>query len=186
MTWVAEARRLLDEGRSPVEVLVHLVEGNDLDNLNPPAIAVCAAIGISREEAEKRLGQSWRLDDEELPRGEQAREYGEFLEKWGGLFDVHVEYHGEQRRIANLIAQAFGAIPGGMMPLFFNSYQRAFKTGRLRDALVHLSQPENGVRAELLTAAYWQPLVDAVELLGLDDEAARRCRHRLAVARMRD
>jgi hypothetical protein len=175
---VTEARRLLAGGTAPGEVFTRVV-ARSLDDCLAAAVAVCVAVGIPRAEAEERLAgeeRPWPIEPEDVPF------LGEYLEGCG-LFDIHVEYEGEQRRIADLVRRAFGEmcpVPSGLALSFI----RPFETGRLHDAFVFVSRPERGYSG-VDTPEYWQRLVDVAELLGPDGDAeyvdaVRRCRERVA------
>jgi len=152
------------------------------------ALAVCIAIGIAAPEAERRLKElegadpeSWNLDRGRRSRQANASSEGEILELMG-LFDLHVELDADQRRIADLLDAALNEINGiGSGHAF--SYNRTISTGRLHDAFVMLSRPEQ-IGREMNTTSYWERLVAAADLLGSDGDAKYvdamlHCRDRL-------
>ncbi|THA76199.1 hypothetical protein [Streptomyces sp. A0592] len=168
---VERAREALRSGLRPVDVYVELAAGTS--DLRGAALAVCAALGIPRPDAEQRLSGSEELWDGFGP-GEEGL-VGELLDL-AGLFDVHVTLDERGERICGLMDRAVGALGGISSGVAF-SLHRKTATGRLPEAYALLVRTPVRERGD--AARYWALLTAAGEELAAwlppgDDEAAGR------------
>jgi hypothetical protein len=179
-----DAQRHLTEDADPCQVFQRLADGGA--SFRSAALATCIALGIARSEAEQQL----KLDDDEFwgvdsdvgsSPFSDAAECADVLEQLGA-FDRRIESDADQRRAGQLLGTAVShLLPLGSGYVFRLS--RLLRTGRLQEALVLLSQPEQWGRHPD-TTAYWTALVQASEVLGKDGsadyiDAIQRCQQQL-------
>ncbi|MFF9620454.1 hypothetical protein [Streptomyces griseosporeus] len=148
------------------------------------ALATCLALGLAREEAERRL------DDEEaallvaecLPGDEEGVV---LLLEAGGLFVVDRRLGPREERVRELLGAAIAAYGRGVPSGFAVSLSRWLRGGQLSRAYLQLASDRRQVRADGDPAAYWAALVEAGELLPDGDgdviaQARAHCRRMAA------
>jgi hypothetical protein len=174
------AAELVRVGAAPHEAFVHLVSDNG--NADEAVLAVCHVLGISLDEAQRRVRQHapQRLLDELKPDEDATSAAGEVLASVG-CFDVpHQPDEGERPILAALNSAASARLswPSGV----WAGCCRLRDTGRYPELFTRLV--EHGDRDVPDPAAYWSALATAADLLG--DRPQARYQEAVQVTRQRN
>ncbi|GHF70545.1 hypothetical protein [Streptomyces griseosporeus] len=173
------ARDALRGGTDEVGVCVDLTR--QTGDVRTAALATCLALGLAREEAERRLDadEAALLVAECVPGDEEGVV---LLLQAGGLFVVDRRLGPREERVRELLGAAIAAYGRGVPSGFAVSLSRWLRGGQLSRAYLQLASDRRRVRADGDPAAYWAALVEAGELLPDGDgiEPARAHCRRMA------
>jgi hypothetical protein len=134
----------------------------DTHDLRAAALAVCAALGVPRQQAQQRWAKTGEALLSQMRPGDEARDFGDVLE-YAGFFDVHPDLNERDQHARRLLERAFNAA-GGIPSGYAHGMIRKLQTGRLADAFV--SMATHGARRSRPTPPdYWRDLLAAAELL---------------------
>jgi hypothetical protein len=144
----------------------------DTGDWRAAALAVCAAAGIPRAQAEQRWADTGAQLAALIQPGEEA-DLGAVLEVVG-FFDVHRRLDEREQQVRRLLERAFAAA-GGLPSGYGHGVIRLLQTGRLTDAFVSMAM-HGSRRRRPMPPAYWTHLLAAAALLtGTDDDRFEPC-----------